>query len=184
MFTHYTMDKKKKTLLEQLYYQYRYLMFHVAFNILRDYSLAEDALHTAFVKLAKNNIKIDEIICNKTKAFMVIVVRNAAYDIYNSSKKHRNSYFEDETMEIVDPEPTPLEITVSNDGIDRIKKALQTMDPKYADVITLRYFYDLSNREISSLLSILEQTVRVRLHRAKKILSSKLNEGGLDYEKK
>jgi RNA polymerase sigma-70 factor (ECF subfamily) len=183
MSTDYTLDKKKKTLLEQLYYQYRYLMFHIALGILEDYDLAEDAVHTAFLKLAKSNIKIDDILNNKTKTFMVIVVRGTAIDVYNKIKNDSKNYPEEKMLEIAYTEPSPLELAISNKGIDRIKKALQTMDPKYADVIILKYFYDFSNKEISTILSISEQTVRVRLHRAKKILASELNKGSAGHEK-
>lgn len=35
---------KKSRLLEVLYNQYRHLMYHVAYGILKDHSLAEDAV--------------------------------------------------------------------------------------------------------------------------------------------
>ena len=168
----------KKDMLEQLYHQYKYLMFRVSFSILNDSSLAEDAIHAAFLKLFNKSFVIDDINSKKTKAFMIIVVRNVAIDIYNKVNKQNNKCLDSDTMDIADSSPMPIGFIINQDSIDLIKNKLREMDSKYADVIVLKYFYDYSYAEISSLLSISEQTVRVRMHRAKKILASQLNGSG------
>ncbi|MGI6658667.1 MAG: RNA polymerase sigma factor [Dethiobacteraceae bacterium] len=102
---------RKSELLEQLYTQYRYLMYHIAYGILQDHSLAEDAVHAAFLKLAKNNYQISEINCNKTKVFMVIVIRSTALDLYNHNNKFKDvSSLEEQIVEAADDNPTPLEL--------------------------------------------------------------------------
>lgn len=168
----------KKGMLEQLYHQYKNLMFRIAFSILNDSSLAEDAIHAAFMKLLNNSFAIDDINSKETKAFMILVVRNAAIDIYNKVNKQNNKYLDIDTINIADSSPTPIEFIINQESLDKIKNKLREIDSKYADVIVLKYFYDYSYAEISSLLSISEQTVRVRMHRAKKILASQLNDGG------
>lgn len=167
----------KKVILEQLYHQYKILMFKVAFSILNNSSLAEDAVHAAFLKLLENSFVIDDITSKKTKTFMIIVVRNMAINIYNKVNKEDKKY-RDDNLDITDPSPGPLELTINFETIDIIKDTLRSMDSKYADVVILKYFYDYSYKKISSLLSISEQTVRVRIHRARRILASRLNEGG------
>jgi RNA polymerase sigma-70 factor (ECF subfamily) len=82
----------KSRLLEELYSQYRHIMYRVAYGILKD-NLAEDAVHAAFLKLAENNYQIDEIICNKTRAFMVIVIRSTALNLYSRNNKRKDVYF-------------------------------------------------------------------------------------------
>ena len=51
-------DKQKFAIL---YETYRHLMMKVALNVLKDTFLAEDAVHEAFIKIAKNMEKIGEI---------------------------------------------------------------------------------------------------------------------------
>jgi RNA polymerase sigma-70 factor (ECF subfamily) len=58
------------------------------------------------------------------------------------------------------------------------------MNPKYADVLTLKYFNHYTNKEIADLLLISEENVRVRLHRARKILAARLVKRGISYEQK
>lgn len=45
---------EEKSKFEQLYLEYKGLMFHVAYEILHNEQDAEDAVHQAFVKIAEN----------------------------------------------------------------------------------------------------------------------------------
>ncbi|MGV8153540.1 MAG: hypothetical protein ACLKAO_04440 [Alkaliphilus sp.] len=47
-------DENEKNKFEQLYLEYKQIMFYVAKGILKDEHLAEDSLHQAFLKLVDN----------------------------------------------------------------------------------------------------------------------------------
>lgn len=79
-------DKRKFVIL---YEKYRYLMFKIARNILRDPYLAEDAVHDAFVHIAQNMNKIGEIESLYTKRYLVTVAKNAAIDLYRRQNRQR-----------------------------------------------------------------------------------------------
>ena len=57
---------EEKSLFEQIYLEYRGLMYHVAYEILHNEQDAEDAVHQAFVKIAENIKKIDDPVCPQT----------------------------------------------------------------------------------------------------------------------
>ena len=57
-----------------------------------------------------------------------------------------------------------------------LKEKISMLYEPYADIITLRYIFDYSEKEISKMLDISEQNVRVRLCRAKKSLMKLLCE--------
>ena len=48
-----------------------------------------------------------------------------------------------------------------------IADSLGKLNQSYADILTLKYYYELSNIEISKLLNVTEVNVKSRLHRAK-----------------
>ena len=68
--------------MEKLYLEYRSPMYRVALSVLRDEGLAEDAVQQSFLKMFQNFDKLDLSDCNKTKSFIVILVRNTAIDLY------------------------------------------------------------------------------------------------------
>ena len=67
---------EEKSLFEQIYLEYRGLMFHVAYEILHNEQDAEDAVHQAFVKIAENIKKIDDPMCLKTHSYVVTLLSN------------------------------------------------------------------------------------------------------------
>lgn len=70
----------EKSKFVQVYEAYQGLMFHTAFRLLRQPEDAEDAVHEAFLYLAKNIGKISEAVSPKTKAYVVLIVESRAID--------------------------------------------------------------------------------------------------------
>jgi RNA polymerase sigma-70 factor (ECF subfamily) len=151
-------------------------MYHIAFGILQDHFLAEDAVQTAFLKLEKSRFMLDSISCNKTRAFVVIIIRNIALQVINSKRRERVLFENDEIARLPDIAALPLELIISDESIERIVSHLNSMDAKYSDVLQMKSLYGLSNSEIANLFDVSEQLVRVRLFRARKMLMEKLNE--------
>ena len=56
----------------------------------------------------------------------------------------------------------------------RLRAALSTLSPNWAEIVALRYFEDLSNVEIAELLGTSASTVAVTLHRARARLRAAL----------
>lgn len=167
---------QKHILLEQIYRQYSRLMYFIAYQILGDGYLAEDAVQTAFLKLERNRFSVDSVTSSKTKSFIIIVIRNVAISIMKSKGQGVLACVDDDITDIPDGETLPLDLVVKNESIDEIKNAIAGLDPKYSDILLLRYFSDYSTLEIASFFSISDELVRVRLHRAKKLLVEKLSE--------
>jgi RNA polymerase sigma-70 factor, ECF subfamily len=168
-------SKEKNELLEKLFIKYSKLMHFVAFDILKDKYLAEDAVQKSFLKLKRSNINIDSISSNRTRSFMVIVIRNISLNMLNISKREPHSIEVDEFDELPDKALPPLELLINREKVSQVKSNLRLLKNKYADVFLLRYFNDFSITEIASLLDISEQLVRVRLYRAKKMILEKIN---------
>ncbi len=155
-------DEKSK--FESFYLTYRKLMFHVANGILNDESLAEDAVHQAFLKILENFDKVGEISCHKTRSYVVIIVRNATINLYNQRKRRTTIPLEDVEY-CITTEP----ISVAED-LDHLARAVLKLPVIYKDVLTLKYVQEFSNEEIAKMLDISEATVRKRLERAKRRL--------------
>lgn len=160
-------DKRKFVIL---YEKYRYLMFKIARNILRDPYLAEDAVHDAFVHIAKNMNKIGEIESLYTKRYLVTVAKNAAIDLYRRQNRQRKQeMFVDELGENQLP-VTYMHTDLENNLLDILKD----LPPKYRDIFLLKYSSHMSNSEIAQLLEIREGTVRQRILRGKQLIEDAL----------
>lgn len=160
-------DDREKSKFEQLYEKYRDMMYYKAYNILQDCYLAEDAVHDAFLRIAKNMYTIKEVESLKTKAFVLTVTKNRAIDLYRRRKKR--TYIEKEVAD-------NFKRDKENQEDVSLKYMIMELPDIYRDVLELKYYHGYTYKEISKIQNIKPQTVGLRLHRAKQMLQEKLDE--------
>jgi len=73
--------------------------------------------------------------------------------------------------------PSPLQATLGREARENLSRALDRLDPRYRAPIVLRYFAELSYREIAAALDVEVGQVGVLLHRAKDRLRKNLRSG-------
>lgn len=164
-----TNEEKRK--FEILYEKYRYLMFKVAKEVLADNYLAEDAVHDAFFKVAKNMEKIKETESPETKRFLIVITKNAAIDIYRKKRMERT---QEVFLEELEEKEEPF-ICMNTDTGNSILEILKNLPEKYRDVFLLKYADRLENREIAERLRITEENVRQRIARGKGMIQEAID---------
>ncbi len=160
---------EEKSKFEQLYLEYKGLMFHVAYEILHNEQDAEDAVHQAFVKIAENIKKIDDPICPKTHSYVVTIVENKAIDQYRKQQKHQ-------TVELID------DIQGTNahyEGDNDLTKCILKLPARYREMILLRYHHGYSVREIAGMMGISLPAAIKLDQRAKQKLKKLCEEAGI-----
>ncbi len=172
-------DRQKAT---ALYEKYKYLLFKIANDILHDRYLTEDAIHQAFIIIMKNLHKIGETNCPQTKAFLVIITRNTALNIYNGRTylNLKNDSI-DEISEVESNDSLDV-IVISRENIRQMIKAIMELGPIYSDVLLLNKVYGYSVVEVAEMLKLNRETVKKRISRARKRLLKAFKEVTEDEE--
>lgn len=161
-------DKRKFVIL---YEKYRYLMMKIAYDVLGDNYLAEDAVHETFIKIAKNMSKIGDVNAQETKRYLITVTKNASIDFYRKrGTQMKREVFTDELKENEVPS-----IYIETDMDNAILDILKKLPEKYRDVFLLKYSSRLDNSEIADILGISEGNVRQRLLRGKEMVQEAVN---------
>lgn len=163
-------DEQEK--FEKIYYKYRNTLFSCAFSIVLNRHDAEDVLHTAFVKIAQNIKKIEDINSKQTASFLIIITKNTALDFLRTD--HKNA--QESISEDVAYSQDLLEQLLSCLEYQKIVTVIKELKPPYNEVLYLHFVNDLSIRQTAKLLNRKEKTVKMQLVRGKKILVSKLSE--------
>lgn len=163
--------------LEEIYLEYNRDMFITAYSILHNHHEAEDVVQDAILRIANNLGKIPDIKCKKTRSYLVIIVRNLSFNVYN---KRKNIIFLEH--EEVNRLPNKEELLIEEDMIRldlvyETKSFLEQLYQPYSDILTLRYYYELGISEIAEILDITENNVSVRLSRAKLALKNIIEKG-------
>jgi len=156
-------DKLK---FEHIYETYKKHMYYIAYGILHNVYDAEDAVHHAFVSIAKH---IKTVRCeneNELKAFVALIVERKAYDMIDKNKKYVPMDIDDTTYGYEIPLP----------GDSGLGDALAKLPARYREVILLRYAKGYTTKEIAKLFDIKQDSVQKLLKRAKEKLAEQLNE--------
>lgn len=175
-------NERVRDKLEEIYLTYYRDMFVTAFSILKDHHDAEDMVQDAILRLSQNLHKITEIKCKKTRSYLVIIVRNLSYNAYNKRKGIVLLEYDEVKRLPNDEEILIEEQLLKMDFSSEMARYLEKLHPPYADILTLRYYYEYEINRISTALDITENNVSVRINRALEALKRVLEEEGVDYE--
>lgn len=154
-----------------LYKQHYGLLYHVAYEILHDRQLAEDAVHNGFINLINSLYDLEKNSCHKNRGLLVVITRNAAKDIRR--KRDR--------LPVADAEAPSAVPSVTPDMLDgiatrRLADILAALPAIYRDAMVMRAYYAMNEKQIAAALNVSHATVRKRLERARKMLAEAINE--------
>lgn len=176
-------DEDDNRFVEDIYIRYGRKLYKIAHNILKNEADAEDCLHDVIKIIVDDpeRFRAASGEDNHLISLLVKCTRNIALNQYNREKRRRAAE-SDLQMDGSDADGEPIaaepmdsaepcdEILINEENRKRLSELISELDTIYRDVLYLRYAMWMPNAEIGRLLGISENTVKVRLHRARKIL--------------
>ncbi|GGH02421.1 DNA-directed RNA polymerase sigma-70 factor [Polaribacter pacificus] len=109
------------------------------------------------------------------KTWLIAISKNVQIDDFRKKKSSiKAASFkekENELHRIADDSPTPEDKIITEQNLAKLLRDIKQLKPKYQEVINLRYFQELSYKEISEELNEPMNNIKVKLLRAKKLLA-------------
>ena len=110
------------------------------------------------------------------KTWLITISKNVHIDLLrkkNSSISTETTIEQEEKVYlVVDENPTPEDKIIREQNLAELLRDIKQLKPKYQEVIQLRYFQELSYKEISKQINEPMNNVKVKLLRAKKLLAA------------
>ena len=109
----------------------------------------------------------------KFKTWLITISKNIHIDLLRKEKTsiETTKEQEEEVYRIIDDGPTPEDKIITEQNLAKLLRDIKKLKPHYQEVINLRYFQELSYKEISEQLQEPMNNVKVKLLRAKKLLA-------------
>ena len=163
----YISESTKKPIpdIKTLMKKYGESLLRMCFLYLKDIHLAEDAVQDTFIKVHKGypNFKGE----SEEKTWIIRIAINVCKNYLRSSWWKRI----DETVVLENIPSINRDETLQDEAL---LLEIMKLSPKYKEVILLFYYQDMKIREIAEVLNISENTISVRLMRAREILKVRL----------
>ncbi len=159
----------------KIYDQYVAKIYRFIYLKVSSQEIAEDLSSEVFTRTwetYKGQAQNPKSKIQNIQAYLYQVARNIIADHYRARKVRIVSV--EETVEIVDSSTALEDQVLVNMEMDRIQKALATIQDDYQNIIIWRYLDELSVPEIAQITGKTEENVRVGIHRALQALKAKV----------
>ena len=164
--------------------RYKDLVFTLALRMLKNREEAEEVAQDTFIKAYKSldRFKGD----SKFSTWIYRVAYNSCLDRIKKNKKHLNNV---EINEFTEHQVVSIDNALDNmeaaEQKEAIQKCIDKLSSEDSFLLTLYYFDDLSLDEISKIVGITSNSIKVKLFRCRKklasILKSHLEPELIDY---
>ena len=137
---------------------------------------AEDLCLQAFSKAFD---KIDTYNDDFTfSTWLTSIAKNLHVDLVRKQKTrlHQSTDVDKMSRDVIDETLGPEDQLIRSQNLDKLLQIVRSLKPIYRDVIQLRFFQELSHKEIAVQLGLSLSNVKVRLLRAKKLLAEIIND--------
>ncbi len=164
-----------KGIFSKLYEDYEKLLYKIAFKLLNNKQLAEDAVHDTFMELIRGFETFLLVDDKRKKAYIYKIGYRCAIKIYNKE------------FDLQKTDPTDELNALFEQGADKefwskvdkeeLSIAVKGLAEKYRLPLLLKYDAEFNYAQISEILNITEETARQRVSRAKEKLRLVLENG-------
>lgn len=167
--------------MEDLAETYGSDVMKVCFVYLGRYGLADDAFQDTFLKVFEKWDSFHGI--SDARAWILQIARNTCRDQLRTAWFRKRAEYDDE-IGAEDGDGEPSDNASLQTGLEdreteaALLQAVISLPYRYREVLLLKAWFEMENREIANLLRITESTVRSRLKRARDRLAG-MQRGGL-----
>lgn len=134
----------------------------------------EDITIETFAKAFDNIINYDSKYAFNT--WLISIAKNVHIDILRKKKSHLHISITNEENNTIynlpDTTPSAEDKLIKEQNLSELLRYIKELKPHYQEIIQLRYFQELSYQEIAKKLNEPLNNVKIKLLRAKKLLST------------
>lgn len=146
---------------------YKIPVYNLAYRLLGNAVEAEDAAQETFIRVFTRLDTYDP--SRKFSSWLLSVASHYCIDVLRRRRINQVPF--DELPPMVDlsmpAAEQPEHVVIHKEDALAVQQLLNTLPPPYRTPIILRYWYDMSYKEIAEVMGVTESTVKTRLHRAR-----------------
>lgn len=155
-----------RTAFSRLVEAYQVPVYNLAYRMLGNPSEAEEAAQEAFLR---GYTRLDSY--QPDKKFSNWILSITSHYCIDRLRRRRFTWVPVEDNPalswLASDEEHPEDAVLRSERAAEVQAVIQRLDPSYRTPVVLRYWYDLSYREIADIMDLSESAVKSRLHRAR-----------------
>lgn len=148
-------------ILEQIFTRFSPMVFAIGLKVLKSREDAEDVVQDIFAHKVPAMLEQNPGMGREEMGrYLAVITKNLCIDRY----RRRRRFPETE----LDPEAHPLDAADGEaEGIKELAPLMEALEPRYREVLTLKYLLEMTWDEVASRLGLSQAGARKRAHLAK-----------------
>jgi RNA polymerase sigma factor (sigma-70 family) len=164
-------QRREASGVRALYREYGRLVYAVAYRVLGQHDLAEEATQQTFVSAWQAADRFD--VDRDAASWLATIAKRAAIDIYR--REARRSAVALSQVAADDPALVTLPPDLDTlDAVWHVRRAIDALPPEEATIVRMQHLDGMTQSEISEELDLALGTVKSRSHRAHRKLAAML----------
>jgi RNA polymerase sigma-70 factor (ECF subfamily) len=148
------------------------VVMRVAYHVTYNMDVSEDICQEAFIRFYEKNIDFRSV--DEAKYWLIRVTKNLAINVVK--RKSREQAMVDKIKKAPKvPVQNGEDALMDSETRTLVREAVEKLPEKLKSVLVLKEYADLNYKQIAGILHISESNVKVRVHRARKIMESMLD---------
>ena len=153
-----------------LFEAYHMTMYYECREILSSHEDAEDAVQEAFIIIHDHLWKLEDIKCNRTRSFVVLVAKNIAKNMIRK-RRRMNAFSLDEMPSEL---PDEGEEVFTQIEVKEILSEINNLPETAREILLLKFLHQCTDKELAAIMGIRHDAVRKRVERARALLIVRL----------
>lgn len=153
--------------------RYQRQVYNLSYRMLQNAEDAQDATQEAFLRAYRALPSFE--LGRKFSSWLLSIASNLCIDILRRRRFIWLS-LEDVSFRLASSTEEPDGAVLRHEQADEVQQLLAQLPEKYRLVVVLRYWHDLSYKEIAETAGLTLNTVKTRLHRARHMLARAMEE--------
>lgn len=150
---------------EELYNHYFRIIYNLIYVQVRNSETADDIVSETFFKVSRNLSNFDK---NRASFSTWInrIAQRTLIDFFRSQGRNQETDWDDDFDAPISPNEQPEQQLLQDENKKLLLKALEKLSPRERQIVTMKYFDDMSNVEIAEALDLTATNVGIILFRA------------------
>ncbi len=150
------------------------VLMRVAYHVTYSIDVSEDIVQEAFIRFYEKNMEFPSV--DEAKYWLIRVTKNLAINVVK--RKSREKAMVDKIKKMPKtPVQNGEDALMDVEKKEMIRAAVERLPEKLKSVLILKEYADLNYKQIGTVLHISESNVKVRVHRARKMIETMLDRG-------
>jgi RNA polymerase sigma-70 factor (ECF subfamily) len=146
-----------------LYGRHHVRVYHFAFRVTGDATLAEDIVSDVFLEVWRHADRFKSRA--QVSTWLLAIARNKGI---TAVRRNRDEHLDIDTLDIEDPADDPEALISRSDWRKAIQRALSQLSAAQREVIDLVYYHEKSVGEVARIIGVPASTVKTRMFYARR----------------